>query len=259
MDPYYYYSKVAQNEVDTPDLSTNYVDEETESLTRSESDSHLFNIGDGLTVYLDVDTIIKLNNSIHHSYLLIFVNLLVGTYLFLVAGMEEYKILITFAFGCHLFTLLLGSYSIKKRVVLLLLHLSIYSIAALFITIAVFVISVIENDYKVSILVLIFLVFVVTIQILGVHHMLSLALVLRELQYRAHQSEAQQEEEATVPLPTVAQPTYIPPQPLPMPLSTQSINSFDYLPQPQPQLQQPPQYNYYYYYTQPPPVTPQMI
>ncbi|KAF2071734.1 hypothetical protein CYY_006958 [Polysphondylium violaceum] len=167
-------------------------------------------IGDGLYTVSDQNINDSLNSYSRWGYLLCFTQMFVGGYLYLIGGIDNYLLLTTIAMMAHFFSVGLGIFSIKKKNTLLIVNYTVYATLILSITIAVFIISTISWQGEYPWWLFFIALLVINIQIFGIKYLISLIILLKDLQYRQNVTS---QPIISNPTPILYSNPYIPPPP----------------------------------------------
>ncbi|EFA80519.1 hypothetical protein PPL_07355 [Heterostelium album PN500] len=172
-----------------------------------------YNVGEGLYSQLDKETIATITVASSWGYFLCFIHLIIGVFLFFLAGIDDYFYLICIAFVAHTFSVCLGIFSVSRKNVLLIVNYTIYSVVILAITISIFIISTIVSNYWYQWWIILGVFFFLNVQIIGIKYLFSLAMNLKGLQTKEMENAGRMYPTVnTIPVQTVSQPQqlYVP-------------------------------------------------
>jgi len=167
-------------------------------------------IGDGLFTVSDQEIKDSLNSYSRWGYFLCFTQMVIGAYLYLIGGIDNYLLLTSIAMMAHFFSVGLGILAINKKNSILIVNYTVYATLILSITIAVFVISTISWEGAYPWWLFFVALIIINIQIFGIKYLISLIILLKDLQYRQNVST---QPIITNPTPIVYTNPYIPPPP----------------------------------------------
>ncbi|EGC36395.1 hypothetical protein DICPUDRAFT_151153 [Dictyostelium purpureum] len=173
-------SKRNENNVESPLLNENSPLFKERSYPMESS----IDIGEGM--YSIVDYRIKDNLEYYSMWgkILCFTQLFIGIFLYIVCDKNSYFILTTVAIISHIFSVSLGLYAVAKKHIVLIINYTIYAVIILGCTLAVFILSAVVMSMDYPWWLFISGLLSLNLQIFGIRYLVSLFLLLKDLQKR---------------------------------------------------------------------------
>ncbi|KAN0032575.1 hypothetical protein ACTFIV_006480 [Dictyostelium citrinum] len=139
-------------------------------------------IGEGVYAIVDYRIKDKLDFYSLWGNILCFSQLVLGSFLYFSCGLDSYFILTTIALVSHTLSCCLGLYAIAIKHILLIINYTVYAFLILGVNISVFVLSILSMKDNYPWFLFIGGLLILNLQFFGLRYIISLSLLLRELQ-----------------------------------------------------------------------------
>ncbi|KAM9990316.1 hypothetical protein ACTFIY_006362 [Dictyostelium cf. discoideum] len=161
------------------------VNEDSPLVSRQERDYPIessIDIGEGVHAIVDYRIKDKLDFYSLWGNILCFSQLVLGSFLYFSSGLDSYFILTTVALASHTLSCCLGLYAIAIKHILLIINYTVYAFLILGVNIAVFVLSVLSMKDNYPWFLFIGGLLILNLQFFGLRYIISLSLLLKDLQ-----------------------------------------------------------------------------
>ncbi|KAM9973453.1 hypothetical protein ACTFIW_010545 [Dictyostelium discoideum] len=161
------------------------VNEDSPLVSRQERDYPIessIDIGEGVHAIVDYRIKDKLDFYSLWGNILCFSQLVLGSFLYFSSGFDSYFILTTIALVSHTLSCCLGLYAIAIKHILLIINYIVYAFLILGVNVAVFVLSIFSMKDNYPWFLFIGGLLILNLQFFGLRYIISLSLLLRDLQ-----------------------------------------------------------------------------
>ncbi|KAK5582107.1 hypothetical protein RB653_003690 [Dictyostelium firmibasis] len=161
------------------------VDEVSPLVSRQDRDYPIessIDIGEGVHSIVDYRIKEKLDFYSLWGNILCFSQLVLGSYLYFSSGLDSYFILTTIALVSHTLSCCLGLYAIATKHIFLIINYTVYAFLILGVNIAVFILSILAMKNNYPWFLFIGGLLILNLQFFGLRYIISLTLLLRDLQ-----------------------------------------------------------------------------